>query len=43
MVEVLSTCPTNWGLDPHESLDWVKENMVPVYPLGVYKNKQGGN
>jgi 2-oxoglutarate/2-oxoacid ferredoxin oxidoreductase subunit beta len=39
MIEVLSTCPTNWGLDPHESLDWVKENMVPVYPLGVYKNK----
>lgn len=42
MVEVLSTCPTNWGLDPHESLDWVKENMIPVYPLGVYKDKEGG-
>jgi 2-oxoglutarate ferredoxin oxidoreductase subunit beta len=43
MVEVLSTCPTNWGLDPNESLDWVKNNMVPVYPLGVYKNKEEGN
>ncbi|WP_066251728.1 thiamine pyrophosphate-dependent enzyme [Neobacillus drentensis] len=42
MVEVLSTCPTNWGLDPAESLEWVKDSMVPVYPLGVYKNKEGG-
>jgi len=42
LVEVLSTCPTNWGLDPVESLNWVKENMVPVYPLGVYKDKEGG-
>lgn len=42
MVEVLSTCPTNWGLDALESLDWVKEQMVPVFPLGVYKDKEGG-
>lgn len=42
MVELLSTCPTNWGIDPHESLNWVKENMVPVYPLGVYKDVEGG-
>jgi len=41
MIEVLSTCPTNWGLDPAESLDWVKDNMVPVYPLSVYKNCEG--
>ncbi|MCF6094418.1 thiamine pyrophosphate-dependent enzyme [Microaerobacter geothermalis] len=41
MVEVLSTCPTNWGYDPVESLEWVKENMVPVYPLGVFKQMQG--
>lgn len=40
MVEVLSTCPTNWGLDPAESLQWVKDSMIPVYPLGIYK---GGN
>jgi len=37
MVELLSTCPTNWGISPVESLEWVKENMVPVYPLGDYK------
>ncbi|WP_284037400.1 thiamine pyrophosphate-dependent enzyme [Neobacillus sp. 114] len=43
MVEILSTCPTNWGLDPAESLEWVRDNMVPVYPLGVYKNKATGN
>jgi 2-oxoglutarate ferredoxin oxidoreductase subunit beta len=37
MVEVLSTCPTNWGLSPVESLTWLKENMIPYYPLGNYK------
>jgi 2-oxoglutarate ferredoxin oxidoreductase subunit beta len=37
MVEVLSTCPTNWGMTPAESLEWVKDNMVPYYPLGVKK------
>jgi 2-oxoglutarate ferredoxin oxidoreductase subunit beta len=37
MVELLSTCPTNWGLTPEESLEWVKDNMVPYYPLGDYK------
>ena len=39
LVEVLSTCPTNWGLSTVESLDWLRENMMPVYPLGVYKDK----
>lgn len=37
MVEVLSTCPTNWGMTPVESLKWVEEEMIPVFPLGVYK------
>jgi 2-oxoglutarate/2-oxoacid ferredoxin oxidoreductase subunit beta len=37
MVELLSTCPTNWGLTPLQSLDWVEEHMLPVYPLGDYK------
>ena len=37
MIEVLSTCPTNWGLTPEESLKWLEENMIPQYPLGVYK------
>lgn len=38
LIEVLSTCPTNWGMTPVESLKWVKENMLRIYPLGVYKN-----
>lgn len=37
VVELLSTCPTNWGLTPVESLEWVEENMVAAYPLGDYK------
>lgn len=37
MIEVLSTCPTNWGLSPVEALRWLEENMIPYYPLGVYK------
>ncbi len=37
MVELLSTCPTNWGLTPLAALNWVEEYMVPVYPLGDYK------
>ncbi|MFV0400097.1 MAG: thiamine pyrophosphate-dependent enzyme [Oscillospiraceae bacterium] len=39
LIEVLSTCPTNWGLTPVESLKWVEDNMVPYYPLGVYKDR----
>lgn len=39
IVEVLSTCPTNWGLTPVEALGWLRENMMPYYPLGVYKDK----
>ncbi len=37
MVEVLSTCPTNWGMSPVESLGWLKENMIPQFPVGVFK------
>ena len=36
MVEVLSSCPTNWGLAPEEAIKWLQENMIPYYPLGVY-------
>lgn len=39
-VEFLSTCPTNWGLTPVESLKWVSENMIPYYPLGVLKEPE---
>ena len=37
MVEVLSTCPTNWGMTPQEALKWLEANMIPQYPLGVTK------
>ena len=37
MVELLSTCPTNWKLNPQEAMDFVQEYMVPVFPLGDYK------
>ena len=38
LVEVVSTCPTNWGMSPQESFKWMRENMLPHYPLGVYKD-----
>ncbi|PWM38031.1 MAG: 2-oxoglutarate oxidoreductase [Clostridiales bacterium] len=37
MVEILSTCPTNWGMTPKAAIEWLKENMIPYYPLGVMK------
>ncbi len=39
LIEVVSTCPTNWGLTPDKALEWLEENMLPYYPLGVYKDK----
>ena len=39
LIEVVSTCPTNWGMTPSDALKWVDENMIPYYPLGVYKDK----
>jgi 2-oxoglutarate ferredoxin oxidoreductase subunit beta len=39
IVEVVSSCPTNWGLPPRDALVWLRENMLPHYPLGVYKDK----
>ncbi|MBO5463276.1 MAG: 2-oxoglutarate oxidoreductase [Clostridia bacterium] len=38
LVEVVSTCPTNWGLSPEKALKWLEDNMLPYYPLGVYKD-----
>ncbi len=37
MVELLSTCPTNWHMTPHESCEWVRENMIPYFALGDFK------
>jgi len=37
LVELLSSCPTNWGLSPQEALDWIRDHMIPLYPLGEYR------
>ena len=42
LVEVLSTCPTNWGMTPVKAHSWVDEKMIPYYPLGVYKDRSAG-
>lgn len=39
LVEVISACPTNWGMTPSNALKWVEDNMLPYYPLGIYKDK----
>ena len=41
IVEVLSTCPTNWGMSPVEALSWLKDNMIPYYPLGNFLDRTG--
>jgi len=40
LVEVLSTCPTGWGMQPHEACGWLEENMMPYYPLGDVKEPE---
>ena len=37
MVELLSTCPTNWGMTPINAMNWLEERMIPFYPIGDYK------
>ncbi len=43
MVEVVSSCPVNWGMKPVDALKWIKDEMIPVYPLGVFKDKGEDN
>ena len=38
IVEIVGTCSTNWGMTPQESFAWMRENMLPYYPLGVYRD-----
>ena len=40
LVEVLSPCPTNWGIEPIKAMEWLAEHMLPQYPLGEYKVTQ---
>jgi 2-oxoglutarate ferredoxin oxidoreductase subunit beta len=42
MVEVLSPCPTNWGMEPVAAVEWLEKNMIAVYPLGEIKNTLAG-
>ena len=42
LVEVLSTCPTNWGLTPGEATRWLEQNMMPYFPLGCFKDPERG-
>ena len=39
MVEIVTSCPTNWGLDPLESLDFLEQNMLKEFPLGVIRDR----
>ena len=39
LVEVVSSCPTNWGMTPKQALEWIESDMLPYYPLGVYKDR----
>ena len=43
IVEVLSSCPTQWGKSPAEALEWIRTAMMPYYPLGVYVDRTGGD
>ncbi|MDR2525513.1 MAG: 2-oxoglutarate oxidoreductase [Oscillospiraceae bacterium] len=38
LVEVISTCPTNWGVTPQQALEWLRTDMLPYYPLGVFRD-----
>jgi len=42
IIEVLSTCPTNWGMNPVEAMERISAEMIPYYPLGIYKDTTGG-
>lgn len=40
LVEFISACPTNWGLSPNDALKWIGDNMIPYYPLGVFRSPE---
>ena len=39
LIEVISSCPTNWGMTPQAARKWIDEKMIPYDPLGVYKDR----
>ncbi len=40
LVEFISSCPVNWGKTPQDALNWVKDNMIPYYPLGNFRSPE---
>jgi len=40
LVEILSPCPTNWGMSPPEAMDWIAETLSKEYPLGVFRDER---
>ena len=42
LIEFISTCPVNWGMTPKDAVDWAVDNMIPYYPLGVFKDATVG-
>jgi|GEM_PF-67749 len=38
IIEVVATCPTNWGFTPADAFTWLRDNLLPYYPLGVYRD-----
>jgi 2-oxoglutarate ferredoxin oxidoreductase subunit beta len=43
LIEVVSTCPTGWGMQPHEAMHWLEENMLPYFPVGDVKNPESAH
>ncbi|KAB2819176.1 MAG: hypothetical protein F9K51_08770 [Candidatus Dadabacteria bacterium] len=43
LIEILSPCPTDWGLSPEESLHWMQEQLMPVFPLGVLRDRSAAH
>ena len=41
-VEILSPCPTDWGMTPKKALEWIRDELIPVFPLGVMKDRPDG-
>ena len=39
LIEILSPCPTDWGLSPEDSLKWIQTDMIPVFNLGVFRDR----
>ncbi len=42
LIELLSTCPTNWGLTPKKASEWLEKNMIPYFPLRIFKTPEEG-